>query len=261
MPKLLFFDIDGTLFDDKGNLPSSVKPALLKARENGCLIFINSGRTLCNIDPRLKDLPIDGWSIGCGTMVLFKGETLVHKQFDQRTSRIFPEICRNLNIPTVFECDDSIYFDPFFDDDKDIMKFREFARKFNISSDVNDERFRAVKMFCFSREEGKLQMLLDALKDNGTPFTAIDRGFGFEMVPEGYTKATGTDVLRIHAGASVSDCYAFGDSRNDLPMLEFVQNSVAMGNAPDDVKSICRYVTLTAEEDGIKLILERLGLI
>ena len=33
MPKLLFFDIDGTLFDDQHRLPPSVLPAFRRARE------------------------------------------------------------------------------------------------------------------------------------------------------------------------------------------------------------------------------------
>ena len=48
---LLFFDIDGTLFDDSRRLPPSVLPALQKARDRGCRIFLNTGRTLCNLDP------------------------------------------------------------------------------------------------------------------------------------------------------------------------------------------------------------------
>ncbi len=43
MPKLLFFDIDGTLFDDSRQLPASVAPALRQARVNGCRVFLNTG--------------------------------------------------------------------------------------------------------------------------------------------------------------------------------------------------------------------------
>ena len=37
---LLFFDIDGTLFDDSRKLPASVLPSLEEARRNGHLLFI-----------------------------------------------------------------------------------------------------------------------------------------------------------------------------------------------------------------------------
>ena len=64
---LLFFDIDGTIFDDQRRLPESVKPAMEKARSNGHRLIVNTGRTLCNMDRRLDDFPLDGWIMGCGT--------------------------------------------------------------------------------------------------------------------------------------------------------------------------------------------------
>ena len=57
---LLFFDIDGTIFDDNRRLPDSVLPAMEAARRNGHRLIINTGRTLCNLDHRLDDFPLDG---------------------------------------------------------------------------------------------------------------------------------------------------------------------------------------------------------
>ena len=70
---LLFFDIDGTLFDDRHRMPPSVLPALEKARQNGHYLFVNTGRTLCNMDRRLDGFPFDGWVMGCGTRILLRG--------------------------------------------------------------------------------------------------------------------------------------------------------------------------------------------
>ena len=67
---LLFFDIDGTLFDDRRNLPASVRPALEQAGRNGHSLLINTGRTLCNMDHRLDGFPLDGWVMGCGTRII-----------------------------------------------------------------------------------------------------------------------------------------------------------------------------------------------
>jgi len=44
---------------------------------------------------------------------------------------------------------------------------------------------------------------------------------------------------------------ALGDAANDLEMLQFVGQSVAMGNASDDIKELCKYVTLTNDEAGV----------
>lgn len=49
--KILFFDIDGTLITDDGKryFPDSAKEAIQKARENGHLAFINTGRVFCDV--------------------------------------------------------------------------------------------------------------------------------------------------------------------------------------------------------------------
>ena len=38
---------------------------------------------------------------------------------------------------------------------------------------------------------------------------------------------------------------------NDIPMFELLPHSVAMGNAPDDVKSKASYVTKEVHHDGL----------
>lgn len=265
MPKLLFFDIDGTLFDDDTHkLPASVVPALNKAKENDCLLFINTGRTLCNMDKQLEQLPLDGISFGCGTRVVCGGRTLKALEFDRKATKEFVEIYRSLNIATVYECDTALYYDPQGPDHPLIPKFREYTDMMGNGRDItdDDEEFRAVKMFCFIEEDRVREALLTSLSKTGHPFYAIDRSnTGWEIVPEGCTKATGIELIRQELGVKLEDCYVFGDSRNDLSMLTHVKNSVAMGQAPDDVKALCSYVTDTPINDGIKKALEALKLI
>ncbi len=93
------------------------------------------------------------------------------------------------------------------------------------------------------------------------PYTAIDRGRGgWEVVPAAFSKGTGIDLVRKKLNVSFEDCFAFGDSRNDMTMFEHVGNSIAMGNAPEDVKAACSYVTARPEEDGIRKAMIRFGI-
>ena len=52
-------------------------------------------------------------------------------------------------------------------------------------------------------------------------------------------------------GTDISHCIAMGDSLNDSDMLEAAGISVAMGNAVDDIKSICDYVSVDADKGGV----------
>ena len=64
-----------------------------------------------------------------------------------------------------------------------------------------------------------------------------------------------------HFGIDRKDSYAFGDSANDIEMLNYVQYGVAMGNAVPELLEQAKYKTEPADRDGLALGLKRLGLI
>lgn len=51
---------------------------------------------------------------------------------------------------------------------------------------------------------------------------------------------------------------AIGDNFNDMEMIEFAGMGVAMGNAPEAIKSIADYVTATNNEDGVAQALTKI---
>lgn len=56
----LFFDVDGTLIDEQTKIvPESTLRAVKQARENGHLVFINTGRTSCNTLDSMKHIPVE----------------------------------------------------------------------------------------------------------------------------------------------------------------------------------------------------------
>ena len=261
--KLLFFDVDGTLLDDRTHtLPRSVAPALEKVKAKGNRIFVNTGRTLCNMEREVLALPLDGCIMGCGTRVICGKETLRCVEYDFKDSMRMRDIIARADIPCVYECDTGIYFDTPYFDLPQIQGFWNFSsvRGINRMITPEDEAFRAVKTFMFA-EAQRIEALMAQLAQAGMPYTAIDRGNdGWEVVPASCSKANGMDLIAEHLGVSLEDCYAFGDSHNDLPMLTHVSHSVAVGNAPQDVKEACRYVAPRVEENGIASILETLEL-
>ena len=53
----------------------------------------------------------------------------------------------------------------------------------------------------------------------------------WELTQKNLSKATGIRFLADRLGVPVKDTYAFGDSTNDLLMLQFAENSIAMGDS------------------------------
>ncbi|MCI0897916.1 MAG: HAD family phosphatase [Chloroflexi bacterium] len=67
----------------------------------------------------------------------------------------------------------------------------------------------------------------------------------------GVDKATGVSRVGRTLGVDPANMVAVGDSYNDLPMLESCGFSVAMGNAPEEVRAAADFVAPSVEEDGL----------
>lgn len=82
-----------------------------------------------------------------------------------------------------------------------------------------------------------------------------------EIVPEGVTKAHAVRELCSIWGVDPARAIAFGDSRNDLGMLEAVGEGYLMGNAPVELKARFPRHTDDNDHDGIYTALAARGLI
>ena len=79
-----------------------------------------------------------------------------------------------------------------------------------------------------------------------------------ELQPCGVTKATGLALAADHLGIPAGRALAFGDMPNDIPMFDWAAHGVAMANAHPELKTVADEVTVSNEDDGIAVVLERL---
>ncbi|AWE51800.1 HAD family hydrolase [Streptomyces nigra] len=79
-----------------------------------------------------------------------------------------------------------------------------------------------------------------------------------ELQPCGITKATGLALAAEHLGLGPHETIAFGDMPNDIPMFDWAAHGVAMANAHPELKAVADEITLSNEDDGIAVVLERL---
>jgi hydroxymethylpyrimidine pyrophosphatase-like HAD family hydrolase len=71
----------------------------------------------------------------------------------------------------------------------------------------------------------------------------------FEILPRNATKANAILKLKEMLGCDRIVC--FGDAENDLSMFRIADESCAMANAVDEVKSVATRVIGSNEEDGV----------
>lgn len=261
--KMVFFDIDGTIIDnDTHQIPESTKKAIKKMREKGHIAVVNTGRTWVSIDKELKEMGFDGYICGCGTYLWYQGEWLLKKSLPKKLCLETVQNFRAWKVPAFYEGYDGVYFDVhagFTDQRVEKIKKEMGKRAKELPEIVTEESINFDKFCLYFLKESKKEEALSWLEKN---FFCIQREHEMmEIVPKGYSKATGMEYLRKKLDIPLENCYAIGDSTNDLTMLCAVPNSIAMGGAPQEVVSVCRYQTKSVMEDGIAWILKRCGCI
>jgi len=257
--KLLFFDIDGTLLEEKtGIIPDSAVEAVKKARENGHLAFINSGRTASFIGGEVDKIEFDGILAGCGTYIEYQGKVLEHKTLSKELQDKVLDLLHECRIDAIVEGRYHNYFD--VPEKIWVKEFREFAEKYPFPCGTwEDEDIKFDKFFMYASENSDFDSFYKALKDE---FDFIDREQGFyEVLPKGCSKANSVRYMVEYLGMSMEDTVSFGDSNNDLPMLECTNISVGMGNGSRGVLEKVTFVTKCVEEDGIQYAMKHFGLI
>jgi hydroxymethylpyrimidine pyrophosphatase-like HAD family hydrolase len=84
-------------------------------------------------------------------------------------------------------------------------------------------------------------------------------GGGFDLLSKGMSKKEGIKKILEIEQIPLEHSYAFGDGDNDIEMLDYIPNSVAMGNASKNAKKHAKYITDDIKEDGLYKGLVHLG--
>ncbi len=108
-------------------------------------------------------------------------------------------------------------------------------------------------------EAEEIRQLEQKLKQS-LPHLSIHRSKNeyLEIMNKAATKAKAIRFMEQHLNVRAEEVVAFGDNFNDLDMLQYAGLSVAMGNAPDEIKQAAKEVTASNDEDGIALVLNRI---
>lgn len=71
-----------------------------------------------------------------------------------------------------------------------------------------------------------------------------------DILPHGWNKGSAVKVIARELGITLDEVATFGDSENDLSMIEAVPNAVAMGNASDLIKRAARWQIGASADDA-----------
>lgn len=259
--KIVFFDIDGTLLDQEIGIPSSTIEGIQQLKDNGHIPVICTGRTKAMITKDILDIGFDGIIAGAGTYVEYKDKIIHNKVSDGTFAKKIIPLLQENGVNFIVEGPEYIYFERNYKEKNyGIAQFIDnVVGKSKIKIiDYNDMKLN--KFSCNFPNEKCVKKLTPKLKEMF--YLVPHEGTNFiELLPPGYNKSKGIETLINYLNIDRKDTYAFGDSTNDIEMLDYVQYGIAMGNSYPKVLENAKYTTKSIEEDGIYYGLKQFELI
>ncbi|PLR97651.1 Cof-type HAD-IIB family hydrolase [Bacillus sp. T33-2] len=258
---LIALDLDGTLLTDDKTVSETNKRVLRKAREQGHVVMIATGRPFRSSEMYYHELELDT------PIVNFNG-AFIHHPLDQKWgvhhSPLAIEVARDVvealhdfhfhNI--IAEVIDDVYL--HYHDEK-LLDIFSFGNPNITTGDLRKYLKESPTSMLIHTDEQHVKEIRNHLSE--VHAEVIDhRSWAapwhvIEIVKYGLNKAVGLKKASEYFQIPPERIIAFGDEDNDLDMLEYAGRGIAMGNAIDEVKAIANEVTLSNEEDGIAVYL------
>lgn len=261
--KAVFFDVDGTLFKQGKDVPESTIRAIAKIRENGHLAFVCTGRSRVMVPKTpILDIGFDGVVAACGMYADYQGKTLFAEEMQQDVLDDILPVLQRTETMYILEGTEYIYYDENTIgnaiDDWYIDAIRAMIPGHFIPVPKDSSKIRACKV-SIQIPPRRVHEVIEVAEKNFQILLHYDN-IG-EIVPKGFTKASGIQRVCDLLGIDQADTIAVGDSINDVDMLQFAGCGIAMGNATEPAKEIADYVTTDIFEDGIWNAMEHMGLL
>ena len=265
---IIALDLDGTLTNSEKNITPRTFDALMKAQREGVRLVLASGRPTFGIAALANQLQLADYggyvlSYNGGRIIDWCEKTVIFSQVvDPKLVPILYDFAEKAQLPIVTYLPEAILAS------KNEGEYLAEEARINGMPVVIAQNFVEEAMqiaggstkFLIPGEPELLIQLESEMKAALSEQMEVFRSapFFLELPPKGIDKAQSLQRLLTHLGLERDSLMAFGDGFNDLSMIQFAGQGVAMANAVEEVKSIADFVTTSNEEDGIAHALEQL---
>ena len=244
--KIIFFDIDGTLVDpESGMISDKTILALTRLKERGIKICLSTGRAPSAV-PDFGQLRFDAYCTYNGSLC-YAGSEILHSNpiaaaDVAQVIRNAAEIGRPVSVATRNRLAANGW-------DPDLADYYRLAKlELTVAPDFDaacQEDVYQILIGCRRTDHAALLNGVQGLK------IAVSWDRAVDVIPASGGKGVAIDKVLAYFGLDVSQSMAFGDSQNDLEMLQTVGVGVAMGNATAQLKAVADDVCGAVSEDGI----------
>ena len=246
MKKYIFFDIDGTLTDNRtGKIVPSAREALDKLRKNGHFVAIATGRAYYKAKDFLKEAGLRNMVCNGGNGIVINHELIRNAPLDHAKALAIINEAESLGY--------GVLVAPY--DSKDVVSknmlffkqagFRKEPTRYLFDDKIDYAKLENIYKIYISIPGDKEEEL--TLKDTLGSLRFEKEYLMFQ--PD--DKKKGIIEMIDLMGGSLDDVVVFGDDYNDLVMFDKHFYKIAMGNACDALKSKADYITNSNINDGI----------
>lgn len=246
----ILLDIDGTLVEFGKTQPTkAVIAAVREIRQQGVKIILATGRGPCHISPAFLGHIMPDYVIAFnGAFVMdANGKPMLSCPMSEEQFILIEEMGRQGH--PVGHCFDDGYY--IYHNAEKLITLSGLAVKDNKTNLFNYDNTRHKRgmpyvSFCnypdelareFNRKNKSLKLVYHC------PNT-------YDLCQSLHDKSTAASWIFEKLDIFWPNVIAIGDGGNDIEMIEAAGMGVAMGNAPDFVKSVANYVADSVENDG-----------
>lgn len=257
--KIVFTDIDGTLFSHKTHrIPPSAIEAIKKLQKNGIKVFLCSGRNFYLIRKSgvLDYVQPNGLVTMNGSNAIIGNSIIYRYPIPSSVVDKMIMFAKRLKFGLTLIEESEGHINMI--DERVISAHEKYRTRFPQPRTFPDHYDRTVYQmiaFCGEFEEKLLAPHLEDCK-----FARWDE-YAVDVMLKDSDKAKGIMSVLEYYGYDAKDAMSLGDGNNDMEMTLFVGTSVAMGNAVGDLKAVADYVTDDIDEDGWANACRHFGLI
>ena len=273
--KIIFLDIDGTFTEPGSNIPpQSAMDAVNRARQNGHLVFLCTGRNYAMLEPVYK-LGFDG-AIGSAGGYIVHGDGIIFDcPMNEEQRLLVLNTLEECNIFRTVECKNGSYTDEGFKKfleensgeggNSELLRWRkQIEESLDIRPMAEYNGAPVYKVVFMSPSPDYLEKPKKVLgKDFNLIIQEPDK-YGItngEIVNKIFDKGKAVKKVCEYFDISIDDSIGFGDSMNDLEMIQQVAYSVVMDNGSPTLKQMADYVAPKVTEDGLLEAFEKLKLV
>ena len=253
--KLLAIDLDDTLLRDDNTVSDYTKDVLKQAQEKGIEVLIATGRMYQTAYPVAHCL-----GLGDVPMVLYSGGVIQRVESKELIweRAIPPEVAHKV---LAIAKKHKIYIQSYIDDELLVHSETDFSRLYEeitgakamyVGDAIYEPQKGPNKLLVVEEPERMAEVIEILSKEVGDMVDLVRSKVNFlEIVAPYVSKGEALAFMGERLGIGLEDMVSFGNSENDISMLQATGHSVAVGNAEDHVKAIAKEVCDTNENDGV----------